>query len=214
MASHDGEWQQDKLFDAWYLTSDWQVPEKLEWPEEMDGWPSLEKSRWGVLMVKRAIFAHMDGAIVIHRGDAPVWTSTSDGSYRIQGDVEVEWEGRSPIFEVKTQLPALRIRGGRAPACQGIDDYMRFDYLNEQKRSGRPLYVVFAWPDVERRSVVLVGERIDRLDWPPHEDSLNRNRGRASTKMAYWYVDRLSSFSELVADVEAWSGEPFQLSLV
>lgn len=213
MTSRLDEWPDARLFDAWHLVDYWQ-PKELRWPDEMDGWTTRQKELWGVLMAKRAIFDAMDGVRVIHRGDAPVWESSCDTSGLIQGDLDVSWDGRSPIFEVKAYLPAVRLRGGKAPASQGLDWPRRFDYLNEQKRAGRPFYVLWVWPDAEDRTINLRGERIDLLDWPPPESSLNRLRAAKGMKMAYWYVENLRPMAALTDDILAWSGQPFQLALV
>ncbi len=208
------EWQQDRLFDRWDLTDFWE-PKEFVWPEEMgiDWKVTREKERWGVLTARRAIFEAMPGARVLHRGDAVVWEEHGDGSILVQGDIDVAWEGRSPIFEVKTYAPATRLRQGRAPASQGLDWSRYRDYLNEQERSGRPFYVVWVWPDVETRTRVVRGKRIDTLSWPPQEESLNRLRNVKGAKMAYWYIDQLWTMREIASDVEAWGGAPYQSEL-
>lgn len=209
------EWPDTRLFDAWYLTDAW-IPRVLKWPQEMEDYSSTDKERWGVLLVKRAIFEQMEGARMIHRGDAPVWGPYGDCSYLIQGDLDVAWEGRSPIFEVKTYLPAVRLRGGRAPACQGLDFPRRQDYLNEQKISGRPFYVLWVWADPDIRHVIVRGKRVDLLEWPAPESSANRlsDRSKPIRRMVYWPIDSLDTVAQIAADVEKWNGQPFQEALL
>lgn len=215
MVSSEEGWAQDRLFDAWHISGLWE-PRSYSWKDvaEADGFSSVDKERWGVLMAKRALFEVLDGARVVHRGDAPVWDDGGLGGFCVQGDLDVAWEGRSPIFEVKAYLPAVRLRGGRAPACQGLDWPKRQDYLNEQRRSGRPFYVLWVWPDPDAKSVAVLGKRVDLLEWPPPETSLNRRRGVKGMRMAYWYLDSLWDIQRLAEDVDAWSGAPFQPSLV
>lgn len=209
------EWPDERLFDAWNLRDTW-IPRVLKWPEELADYSTTEKERQGVLWAKRAIFSVMDNARVIHRGDAPVWGPDGDCSYLVQGDLDVSWEGRSPIFEVKSYLPAVRLRQGRAPACQGLDWPRRQDYLNEQTRSGRPFYVLWVWADDSVRDIVVRGKRVDLLPWPAPETSANRlsDRSKPIRRMAYWYLDSLWTMQEIANDIAAWHGEPFQPSLV
>ncbi len=207
------EWQQDRLFDAWYLSDVW-TPSEFEWPAEMAEFDTTDKERWGVLTIKRAIFEQMPGARVSHRGDSVVWEEHGDASILLQGDIDVAWEGRSPIVESKMYAPAIRLRGGRAPACQGLDWPRRQDYLNEQERTGRPFYVVWVWPDVASRTRIVRGKRVDLLSWPPDEESLNRRRNVKGAKMAFWYVDGLWTMRQIARDIESWSGAPFQQQLV
>lgn len=203
-------WNEDyaraKLFDAWYLSDEFEPPQRKEWPVEMAGWSSTEKSRWGVLMAKRAIQEHLDGAVIIHRGDCVAWKD-GDGSYFIQGDLDVEWEGRAPLFEIKSQLPALQFHqeGKLQPAVQGLDVPNIQDYRNVQRRSGRPFYVLFVWPDLDEQKIYVLGDRLDLLRWPPMWGLKNRK-----TKQGYWHVSELRSVRELAEDVESWSGAPYQ----
>jgi hypothetical protein len=206
-------WPDERLFDAWYLHEHFS-PTAVTWPEQMDGWSSTDKERWGVIMAKRALFEHMDGARVIHRGDSPVWLNTYDQSCPIVGDLDVAWGGRSPLVEVKAFLPACRLKALRGAPAQGLDFPQRQDYLNEQNRTGRPFYVLWVWPDQEDFSVVARGERVDLLPWPAHAESLNRLRNVKGAKMVYWEISTLRTVSELVADIESWGGAPFQETLL
>jgi len=210
-ATHREDWPDERLFDAWFLRDEFS-PIEVSWPEEMKEWTSTDKARWGVLMVKRALLGDLDGARLIHRGDCPVWVSPSDQSIPLVGDLDLAWEGRSPLLEVKAFLPACRLKALRGAPAQGLDWPQRQDYLNEQTRTGRPFYVLWVWPEPDN-SVVIRGERVDLLSWPPHAESLNRLRNVKGAKMAYWRVDSLSTVSEIAEDIESWNGAPFQLAL-
>ena len=197
-----------KLFDQWNLAEDWSHPtNELDWPEEMRGWLPLEKSRVGVVRVRNEIAKAMDGAIVIHRGDCVAWKD-GDGSYKIQGDLDVEWGGRSPIFEVKCQM--VRCYPQDDGPCQGLDDPNFVDYGNVARRSGRPFYVLFVWPDRERRVWVIRGGRIDVLARTIDFEGVKNRRMRQQ----YWYVEKLKTLREIVADVEHWNGAPYQEALL
>ncbi len=200
-----------KLFDAWYLTDEG-TDEELEWPEEMSGWSSRQKELWGVQQAMRAIWTVMEGATIIHRGDSPVWRGDlSDCSYKIVGDLDVSYEGKSPIFEVKAYLPSVKAHFEQKllPPCQGLDKPNISLYLNEQKRTGRPFYVLWVWANETKKSVSVRGERIDLLPRPGYPIWKQRK-----ILQEYWIIEHLRSIGEIAEDIAVWDGSPFQLALV
>lgn len=204
----DNGWGQDRLFPDWETAYEWEVKEFV-WPDEMKDFSAKDKERWGVLFAKKAIIRALPNARVSHRGDCEVWDESGGRGFLLPGDLDVAVDGRSPIFEVKTQAPAIRLQQGRTPPCQGLDLPRRRDYLNEANRTGRPFYVLFVWPDRATRRAIVRGSRIDHLPWPAPATSRKFNTDK---KVAYWYIDSLSPVGELAADVLAWSGAPFQES--
>lgn len=202
----------EKLYDDWRLIPDGPKA-RLEWDPSVPTGSSREKEMWGVRELFKAIFAAMDGAHILHRGDARVSTSPYDQSHMIVGDLQVSWEGKTALFDAKAYLPRVAHKRFREYGPdQGLDWPNIADYRNESARTGMPFYVVWVWNGGE--GVRLLGERIDLLPWPPHNEALNRLRNVKGAKTAYWACRSLRTVPELAADLSRWNGAPFQPTLL
>jgi hypothetical protein len=203
-----------ELGDEWRSLEIPRSVRKLEWSEEIHALNSVEKERWAVNTIRGALLSYLPGAYVVHRGDLS-YTVEGDRSFQIVGDLDVEWNGRAPLVEAKGFLPRVgHKRIAEYGPDQGLDFYQRELYLEAQRRSGRPFYVVWAWRSKEDRSPQIAGKRVDLLAWPPDGESLNRLRNVKGAKMAYWALRGLWTLEEIAADIHLWDGAPFQETLL
>lgn len=210
---------QQPLYDSWKLRP-LERTAKLTWAptvqQYFDEYPegtTRAKEQWAVRQIGNAIHERMDGAHVIHRGDVRVSDSPYDFSFPIVGDLEIAWDGRSARIESKGFLPRVAHRYfNEYGPDQGLDWPQRSLYLNEMKRSGLPFYVCWAWDSGDGTQIA--GQRVDLLDWPPHNESLNRKRDRPGAKMAYWALSSMLDISGIAADLRRWNGAPFQPQLL
>jgi hypothetical protein len=191
---------------------------KLRWHPRVVGDPPSRSTKvkelWGVSVITSHLEMLLDGAQLIHRGDCDV-IQTGRPPFKIVGDIEGSWEGRTGIFESHAYMPRI----GAAVWDNGLDVGMYSNYLNHQRRSGLPFYVIWAWwatddlyPGVPETfgsellgpGIRILGKRVDQL-------------GRyhaASPGKEYWPLSELWTLEKIAEDFRNWSGFPRQEALL
>ena len=187
---------------------------RLAWHPAVVGDPpsraTKTKERWAVNVISSRLLALLDGARIIHRGDCDV-VENQRPSFKIVGDLDVSWQGRSGVFESHAYMPRIALRSRIWD--NGLDLPMQGDYLNEQIRSGRPFYVIWAWwatddlhprvigqpgADLIGPGIRVMGKRVDLLG-RPHESSPGKS---------YWPLSELWPLEKVAEDFRRWSGLP------
>jgi hypothetical protein len=197
---------------------------KLEWHPNVFTDPAAKNrteqiERWAVELITSHLESLLDGAQVLHRGDLDVRTRNRP-LFKVVGDLDVSWEGRSGIFESHGYMP--RIGARHRIWDQGLNVGADENYLAEQRRSGRPFYVIWAWwatddlhprvtgnpgADLLGPGYRIAGKRVDQLG-RPHDSSLG-----AGLK-SYWPLSELWTLEKVADDFRSWNGMPYQESLL